>query len=132
MKEKILKLREEGKTYSEIQKELGCSKSLIAYHVNDTTKVKSFNRFRKNRFKIREDLKLNAGGKCILCGYNKCLAALHFHHRDPSKKLFEITNFLWGKVKGYTKDDLDNEVKKCDLLCANCHAETHCPDYVKS
>ena len=132
MKEKILKLRESGKSYSEIQKELGCSRSLIAYHVNNTTKIKSINRFRKNRFKIREELKLNAGGKCILCGYSKCLAALHFHHRNPIEKLFDITNFLWGKVKGYTNEDLNREVEKCDLLCANCHAELHYPDYVES
>lgn len=30
--EKIIKLRKEGKTYREIQKELGCAKSTISYH----------------------------------------------------------------------------------------------------
>ena len=32
------------------------------------------------------------GGKCIRCGYNKCLKALEFHHLDPSKKDFTISN----------------------------------------
>jgi Zn finger protein HypA/HybF involved in hydrogenase expression len=32
MKEKILKLRRDGKTYNEIKKELGCSKGTISYH----------------------------------------------------------------------------------------------------
>lgn len=32
MKEKIIKLRKDGKTYNEIKKELGCSKSTISYH----------------------------------------------------------------------------------------------------
>lgn len=60
------------------------------------------------------------GGKCKYCNYDKCLAALHFHHRDPDKKDFGIGtgfNRAWAKVT----DELD----KCDLVCANCHAEIH-------
>ena len=34
-KEDILKLRSQGKTYSEIQEELGCSKSTISYHCGE-------------------------------------------------------------------------------------------------
>ena len=34
MKDQILKLRSEGKLYSEIVSELGCAKSTIAYHCN--------------------------------------------------------------------------------------------------
>lgn len=30
------------------------------------------------------------GGKCEKCGYNKCLDALEFHHKDPSQKEFQI------------------------------------------
>ena len=32
MKDKIIKLRKEGKSYREIQKQLRCSKSTISYH----------------------------------------------------------------------------------------------------
>lgn len=49
MKEQILKLREQGKTYSEIQKELGCSKSTISYHCGKGQKEKSNNRLKKLR-----------------------------------------------------------------------------------
>lgn len=59
------------------------------------------------------------GGKCCLCGYNKCLAALDFHHTDPSKKDFTIAS----KKK---QSDLEKELKKCILVCRNCHAEIHC------
>lgn len=131
MKDKILKLRAEGKTYTEIQKELGCSRSLISYHVNPSVKEKSASRQKRNRFQIREDLKTKAGGKCCKCGYNKCLAALQFHHRNPKDKLFIITDYLWGRTKGYNDQDLLEEVDKCDLLCANCHAELHYPDYIE-
>lgn len=59
------------------------------------------------------------GGKCISCGYNKCMKALHFHHRNPNEKEFNISNLL--RKNGWEKIQL--ELDKCDLLCANCHAE---------
>ncbi len=60
------------------------------------------------------------GGKCQLCGYNKCIAALVFHHVDPSQKDF-------GLGSGTTRsiDKLKTEADKCVLLCANCHTEVH-------
>lgn len=70
----------------------------------------------------RHKLKLMAinikGGKCQKCGYNKCRAALSFHHRDPSTKKFGISS--WRHVKW---DDVKQEIEKCDLLCSNCHME---------
>lgn len=44
MKEQILKLREEGKTYDEIKAELNCAKSTIAYHCNEEVKIKQLKR----------------------------------------------------------------------------------------
>lgn len=49
MKEQILKLRAEGKTYNEIKKELNCSKGTIAYHCGKNQKQKSNLRTKKNR-----------------------------------------------------------------------------------
>ena len=57
------------------------------------------------------------GGKCIKCGYDKSVMALHFHHTNPNEKEGHISFF------GFDKQI--EEVKKCILLCANCHAETH-------
>jgi hypothetical protein len=63
-----------------------------------------------------------AGGGCIVCGYNKCNRALTFHHRDPATKSFGLSvNHLWSKAW----ETVLLEFKKCDLMCANCHAETH-------
>lgn len=63
------------------------------------------------------------GGKCNRCGYNKdCLPAYHFHHMDPSQKEFAISRYGKG-VK-----NLLIEVEKCELVCANCHAEI---EYIK-
>lgn len=61
------------------------------------------------------------GGGCQICGYNKNIAALCFHHRDPSTKKFEIN---MGSHH-CTWEQIFEESKKCDLLCLNCHAEIH-------
>lgn len=49
IKKEILRLRDEGKSYKEIQKELGCSKGTISYHCGEGQKEKSQNRQRKLR-----------------------------------------------------------------------------------
>lgn len=59
------------------------------------------------------------GGKCSKCGYNRCLAALDFHHVDSSEKEKLISRFKTSLEK--MKPELD----KCVLLCSNCHRETH-------
>ena len=50
MKEKILKLRKEGKSYNEIQKLLGCSKGTISYHCGKGQKEKAKTRQRNRRY----------------------------------------------------------------------------------
>jgi 5-methylcytosine-specific restriction endonuclease McrA len=58
------------------------------------------------------------GGCCQVCGYNKCDAALHFHHLNPNEKDFNISSeYDWDKVQ--------LELEKCILLCSNCHIEAH-------
>jgi uncharacterized CHY-type Zn-finger protein len=75
------------------------------------------------RFKRRKKEEAIAvfGGKCQLCGYDKCMGALDFHHLDPAKKKINlglaIIQWSWEKVKP--------ELDKCILLCANCHRELH-------
>lgn len=59
------------------------------------------------------------GGQCELCGYSTCIAAIDFHHKDPSKKDFNVScrKSLTKKVK--------EELDKCQILCSNCHRELH-------
>jgi hypothetical protein len=75
--------------------------------------------------KRRKKIKLMAveykGGKCIHCSYNKCLAALEFHHRDKDKKDFGIS--MNGNTKSWQR--IKDELDKCDLVCSNCHREIH-------
>jgi hypothetical protein len=53
---------------------------------------------------------------CMRCGYNEDGSKLHFHHINPSTKLFSI-----GKGVSYSPQKLQEEIDKCDLLCAACH-----------
>lgn len=199
LKENILKLRNEGKTYDEIKKKLNCSKSTISYYcksyslkkvnINDeevkkyfkntnsiVMTLKEFNitknklskilgkikkikcgycdkeievsifcsnkycsnlcriEYRKKYFKDRKfnyenlikwrsDKKIKSieykGGKCQICGYDKCKSSLAFHHLDPSQKDFNISklNRSFEKIK--------SELDKCILVCSNCHGEIH-------
>jgi len=75
--------------------------------------------------KRRKDLKQMAldykDNSCELCGYNKCQEALTFHHLKKSGKNFGISG------QGYTRswERVKQELDKCILVCANCHAEIH-------
>lgn len=61
------------------------------------------------------------GGECQLCGYNKCLSALEFHHEDEALKeqspSYVILRWSWDRAI--------QELEKCILVCANCHREIH-------
>ena len=73
----------------------------------------------RRRRRVKEILVAEAGGSCRLCGYDRSLAALQFHHVDPATKAF-------GIAKGGFSRSLDKaraEAQKCVLLCSNCHAE---------
>ena len=63
------------------------------------------------------------GGKCEKCGYSKCLRALHFHHLNPDDKSFQISEAITKNLIPW--DLIQEELDKCILLCANCHAEEH-------
>ena len=75
----------------------------------------------KRRKKLRDMAIEYGGGKCTLCGYSKCKRAMVFHHLDPKKKDFGIS--MNGITRSWDKTLV--ELKKCILLCANCHAEVH-------
>jgi hypothetical protein len=55
--------------------------------------------------------------KCKECGLTDH-RVLDFHHRDPKEKLFEVSKKASG---GYSPKTILKEIKKCDVLCANCH-----------
>lgn len=83
---------------------------------NEYMKLYVANRFVKLKLEAIE----YKGGKCQKCGYNKCYAAMDFHHRDPKEK-----DVSWSKLRKRSWERITKELDKCDLLCNRCHAETH-------
>jgi len=73
------------------------------------------------RIRLKEKAVQYKGGKCEICGYDKCVDALDFHHNNPEEKEFSIGS------KGYTRswERVKKELDKCTLVCANCHRELH-------
>jgi 5-methylcytosine-specific restriction endonuclease McrA len=72
------------------------------------------------------------GGKCEICGYSKTMRALTFHHINPEDKditlkykktpgQVRMVNSFVGQGWGWEK--IEKELKKCMLVCMNCHME---------
>ena len=116
-KDKIIALHKEGKSYSEIQKILGCSKGTISYHLGSGQKEKSAttrNRLRANIMEYVQQYKESVG--CIDCKEKYPYYMLDLDHiRD---KDFGINRF-----KSYTNslERVKEEMAKCEVVCANCH-----------
>jgi transposase len=73
----------------------------------------------RRRRKLKVILVAEAGGCCTVCGYDRHLRALAFHHVDPADKRLQIS---WNGVTR-SLETLRTEAQKCVLLCSNCHAE---------
>ena len=59
------------------------------------------------------------GGKCVKCGDDNIFHAT-FHHKDKKDKSFGISFLKYANWKL-----VQEEFSKCEILCANCHAEHH-------
>ncbi len=89
------------------QSDKGCTKDLC-----------SSCRTNRHRFALKAAMVRYMGGRCLLCGYDRCHRALSFHHLDPTQKQFGVAGAhcrAWSKIKA--------ELNKCVCLCKNCHEE---------
>lgn len=77
---------------------------------------KVMERYREKQEYIEEYKKTHP---CERCGFDN-YKALVFHHRDASTKSFELSQ---GPHRSY--DQIDAEIAKCEVLCANCHEAHH-------
>ena len=84
------------------------------------TSVK-YNSYRKRLEKKKEYIKRvkRMIGGCTKCGFNESPHALQFDHLDKSEKRDSISNLVHA---GGGIRTLKVEIRKCQLLCANCHA----------
>ena len=79
--------------------------------------------YMKQIYKDKKDLVSNikAQSSCQKCG-EKRFYTLDFHHLDPSIKDKTIARMT---SNNYRIDKTLNEIKKCIILCSNCHREFH-------
>lgn len=118
-KENILRLRAEGKSYSEIAKELGCSKGTVSYHIGFGQKEKTKNIQGRLREEINDYIRsVKESSPCMDCGIYYAYWIMDFDH--TSEKSFDIASY-----KNHTKSlqRVKDEIAKCDLVCANCHRD---------
>jgi uncharacterized Rmd1/YagE family protein len=87
----------------------------------EKTKEETKQRTKEKRSSMRKEWKaFKATLYCVKCGFNHS-AALDFHHEDPSTKTDGVNQLVSdGRFKAAME-----EVKKCVVLCANCHRIHH-------
>jgi 5-methylcytosine-specific restriction endonuclease McrA len=67
-------------------------------------------------------------GACQLCGYDKAVGNLTFHHLNPSTKKFGLSGSIMANLDLH---ELIAEASRCALLCANCHGEINAGMHVE-
>ncbi len=94
-----------------------CKKKFKDYQLRGRTRCGSCNT-KIRRFRSKAAAIEFLGGKCTKCGWTGNQAALQFHHLKDK-------DFIIGNVANKSWDSIKAEMKKCILLCANCHAIEH-------
>lgn len=77
---------------------------------------------KKWRLETKQRIVDSMGGKCQVCGYNRCLSNLALHHINPKEKDFAL-GAIRKSPKAWIK--IVEELRKCILLCHICHNELH-------
>lgn len=91
--------------------------------------VKRVNKRRRDKVKRRKYWlgRYKQAKGCELCGYDKHHAALHFDHLDMYQKIHDVSKMVKGNLS-----ILIQEVRKCRVLCANCHSTVSYNQYILS
>ncbi len=112
------------------------SKNTRKLELPPISKEEKNKKYKRWQHKARTERKIKLvklkGGACCICGYNKCITALEFHHiyAKEAKGFGFVVN---GMLASWKK--LIEELKKCILVCSNCHREIHHgmhPEFIKS
>jgi len=99
----------------------------------DKAKIAKYQKtwYEKNKVKHGENVRKNKlerlawvrglGLKCKVCREDHP-SRLDFHHRDPKQKYKGVMEMARD---GYSEERILKEIKKCDVLCSNCHRYHH-------
>lgn len=102
-----------------------CNKKNLKTHYLKN-KERYLNRNRKKRLELSEWFNnFKKSLKCSSCNESRWWV-LDFHHRNPKEK----DGYLYSMLINRGKKKFEQELEKCDVLCANCHRDVHFnPDY---
>ncbi len=94
------------------------------YHLRTWGKRKAQHKLLKDKRKrelVNWLKEYKKGISCEDCGesYPECL---DFHHKNPKNKINTISDLV---IRGYAKATILMEIKKCLVLCKNCHVKLH-------
>lgn len=96
-----------------------CTRKTVNNHYSnnkDYYKTKAHDHDKKVKKYIREVREKNV---CVSCGEDKWWR-LDFHHRNKDEKEYSI-----AAMRGQSLSVVQEELNKCDVLCANCHRDVH-------
>lgn len=93
----------------------------VWYNKNRVIRTKQIRKWQDEQIKKFKEYKAFLAKKgCIICGYNKCIRALDFHHINGKDKSFRLS-----LIRGKSWKTILEEIKKCIMVCKNCHTEIH-------
>jgi hypothetical protein len=75
----------------------------------------------KRKIFLREHINRAKTKPCVDCGKQYNPWVMQFDHRPEELKKFCIAEVMSRKM--YTIEEVNSEIAKCDVVCANCHAE---------
>ena len=106
-----------------------CTRFLIKNHYNKNRqyyldKVHKRNTFLRQKINdyMREYLSKNS---CVDCGESD-IAVLEFDHKGIIPKFKAVSHLIRGR---YSLEKIKEEVKKCEVRCANCHRRKTAMDF---
>lgn len=117
-----INILERNKTWRKENQDVVSKLSLEWYHRKEN-KEKVLGKAKSRQVNNKQKAVEYMGGSCSICNYNRCLDALHFHHKNPKEKETKVSALL--KLSENSWERIKEELDKCILVCANCHAEIH-------
>lgn len=92
------------------------------YHLNKDRQLELAKKRKQKYIKERIEFLKNIKNKaCYDCGIKYPALVMDFDHRGDQKKISSVSNLVFGKMSKF--DTIQQEIEKCDLVCANCHRQ---------
>ena len=112
--------------YADISHWDKCTSQCKACYAVYYAEHRELRRTRKEGYHLRWLQFINADTlACGVCGYHKMFEVLEFHHINSKEKKFNISYLFDLVCNEKNQKIMTEELKKCRVLCANCHRELH-------